>query len=486
MQGPPIVIEIGVCSPSDCNSEEAYSYMTNYVNDIIKEMGLGDGFSVQVSFPYQADNSKLNLGAWVVIILTSIIVLFGCIGIFVEYVTLFDKPGSVPTMKKDERLSRLGLVFYSFSFRNNLEKLFTVDDRGDSNLKVINGIRVFSICWVITGHVFMNLSGSPMTNLLTVLNITEKWYFALVPGGFFAVDVFFYMSGFLTFYLLTQRLYPRRGIDNYPMIYFHRWYRLVIPSGFCMLISMYAFKYWGSGPRYSDSWDMGNCGKTWWANILFINNLYPWEVQNMCMAWYWYLANDFEFFLISPIIIFIYCKSRYLGYATLVLCLLTNYLFAMIVTAKYDFGIFVTLQDTEDVMHWLYFKPWARFGPYGIGALIGWGYFEYKQSRASLRPNQHPTFNNSVWTKIFMSYKISSVVSFASFIIGLTITSFLVFIQHDFYKSQLAENPWDKFPCMLFNAFSRSGFVLGLSLIILPTFENRLSWIKSLLSSDFM
>lgn len=50
----------------------------------------------------------------------------------------------------------------------------------------------------------------------------------------------------------------------------------------------------------------------------------------------------------------------------------------MAVTAKYDFGIFMTFDVTEDFMFYLYLKPWSRFAAYGVGALLGWVYFEYQ------------------------------------------------------------------------------------------------------------
>lgn len=161
-----------------------------------------------------------------------------------------------------------------------MQKLFAVSDRGDANLKVINGIRVLSICWVVVGHAFMNSAGAPLTNLLSVMQLFHKWYFTLVPGGFFAVDVFFYLSGFLTFYLLTAKMYPKGGCVNFPLVYFHRWFRLFTPALFCILMCVFLFKYLGDGPMYNRSWDMG-CSKTWWSSLIFINNLYPWHTKDM-------------------------------------------------------------------------------------------------------------------------------------------------------------------------------------------------------------
>ena len=41
------------------------------------------------------------------------------------------------------------------------------------------------------------------------------------------------------------------------------------------------------------------CVSYWWRNLLNINNLFP--EQDMCAAWSWYLANDFQFFCLSPV-----------------------------------------------------------------------------------------------------------------------------------------------------------------------------------------
>jgi len=215
--------------PADCNSQDAYKGLIDYINNLIKEMEVGP-FKLNVYLPYVNDDHPLSSGAIITIVLTAFIAFFGIVGIFVEYLPILEKPHSLPTMKLEERKTKLGLLFFSFSFKNNLQKLFEVSDRGDSNLKILNGIRVFSICWVVIGHAFMNVLGAPLTNMMTALDVTKDWYFTLVPGGFFAVDVFFFLSGFLTFYLLTIKIYPRKGRENYLMVYFHRWFRLFTPA----------------------------------------------------------------------------------------------------------------------------------------------------------------------------------------------------------------------------------------------------------------
>ena len=136
--------------------------------------------------------------------------------------------------------------------------------------------------------------------------------FILIPGGLYAVDSFFFLSGFLTFYLLWTKMYPKKGKMNYLMLWFHRYYRLFFPLVFTMGFCIYLMRYLGDGPFYKRSVNkfFSSCGKYWWPNLFYINNLYPWELEKECTGWVWYLANDFQFFLISPFIIYAFCKNR--------------------------------------------------------------------------------------------------------------------------------------------------------------------------------
>mmetsp|Transcript_2685 Transcript_2685/g.3142 ORF Transcript_2685/g.3142 Transcript_2685/m.3142 type:complete len:565 (+) Transcript_2685:330-2024(+) len=449
-----------------------------------KNMTGSDTFQLTVRFPYQAKSASLGWGGWSTLTLILIITILGVMGSLVEYTPILNKPQSDPNEKPDKRLNSLGLALFSFSFKNNLSKLFEVSEKGDQDLRILNGIRVISICWVVLGHTFMISMGTRLTNIISALSTLDNWYFALVPGGFFAVDMFFYMSGFLTFYLLTLKMHPKRGWANFPMVYFHRWFRLFTPAVFCILLCNFIFIHLGSGPDYNESWDMG-CQKYWWSSLIFINNIVPWN-QVSCMSWFWYLANDFEFFLISPIIIFVYCRSRVAGYGLTGAVMLFNFIHVMVMTAKYDLGIMLTLDNPADFMGLTYLKPWSRFSSYGVGGIIGFMYFEYKRDQKASANPEIQNYQASFASKVFLAPKISTLMTYGYFIVGLFMMTFLVFIQYDFYKHQLMINPWSKFSNMLFNGFSRALFVLGLTFIILPTFNNRLTWIKVFLGSDFM
>ncbi|CAG7723086.1 unnamed protein product, partial [Allacma fusca] len=41
-----------------------------------------------------------------------------------------------------------------------------------------------------------------------------------------------------------------------------------------------------------------NCGKYWWHNALYVNNLVKYDVTGGCYGEAWYLANDMQFYLL--------------------------------------------------------------------------------------------------------------------------------------------------------------------------------------------
>jgi hypothetical protein len=77
--------------------------------------------------------------------------------------------------------------------------------------------------YVIYGHIYeLNLL-LPQLNILSLqTTVLSPWWTALIPGGFYSVDVFFFLSAFLTFNLLTEKLYNKPIIlGHYAMIYVH-------------------------------------------------------------------------------------------------------------------------------------------------------------------------------------------------------------------------------------------------------------------------
>ena len=91
-----------------------------------------------------------------------------------------------------------------------------------------------------------------------------------------------------------------------------------------ILFMIGVYPYIGQGPVWVPlaSAKYEACVKNWWANILFINNIYPTTGTDGCIPWTWYLANDWQFFLVTPIFLILYLINWKAGVSAVSMCIL--------------------------------------------------------------------------------------------------------------------------------------------------------------------
>lgn len=173
------------------------------------------------------------------------------------------------------------------------------------------------------------------------------------------------------------------------MIYLHRYIRLIVLLATVTFFLWQVFPAIGSGPGweyYSGILAVNPCSKYWWSNLLLIQNVVPWSEVDTCVGWGWYLGNDWHFFLISPFIILLYLRNKKLGYSSLFLVLGGTWIATFLISLLNKFGPSVTAQDPTggNWQAYLYFRPWTRFGPYGVGAITGLLYLEYSKGERNI------------------------------------------------------------------------------------------------------
>ncbi|ELT93752.1 hypothetical protein CAPTEDRAFT_212251 [Capitella teleta] len=188
--------------------------------------------------------------------------------------------------------------------------------------------------------------------------------------------------------------------------YFHRYWRLtptlLITLGFFICV----FPFMGEGPLWNPDMSRGPCHNSWWSVPLYINNLYKPGVQ--CMGWVWYLANDMQFFIISPLFIIPLYKKPVLGVicnvAVIAVSCVSTGVITYIHSLPADFPMFaVDLKLAQfvasglpeklfsilyrvcrsDFFNKIYIAPWCRIGAYVIGVLCG--FTLYKTSTSSFK-----------------------------------------------------------------------------------------------------
>ncbi|XP_070535253.1 nose resistant to fluoxetine protein 6-like [Ptychodera flava] len=226
-------------------------------------------------------------------------------------------------MKEDGNSSRSRASVCKEKLANALLAFSMIDAGGKilntspskGSIGCLNGIRVLSMFWIILYHVWLFLAlavtyvGNPRYVFEEVAN---RWTAELLWQGDLGVEAFFVLSGLLVSYTTLKQLDkcggPRK--HNWLLFYFHRFWRLTPAYAFVLMMYTTLTLHMGNGVHWSYWFGLQeSCQKTWWANMLYIHNLYPFPGSTSeCMGWTWYLSVDMQLFILSPIFIILLYK----------------------------------------------------------------------------------------------------------------------------------------------------------------------------------
>ena len=128
----------------------------------------------------------------------------------------------------------------------NLEESFKIFQHKSNVFNVFNGIKSICMFWVILGHEYsVRLHNN--INLITpaIAVQIQTWFFLFVIAAFFAVDVFFFIGGFLVAYSFLRE--KSKNPLKYPIAIIHRVLRFW-PSYLLVILLLYAvFQQTGHG-----------------------------------------------------------------------------------------------------------------------------------------------------------------------------------------------------------------------------------------------
>eukprot|EP01083_Nonionella_stella_P053191 140792_1 len=277
---------------------------------------------------------------------------------------------------------------YSFSIQH-LWKLFTRRRPKDkSEFNFLDGIRVGSMSWVIWGHIYIFYGLSSPSNQATLMPfgadakpypyVFSKWYMMLAEYGFYSVDSFFYLSGFLAAFALCRKLksYDKQAIRLYyvwvPLSYLNRLLRIFPMMAFILFVQFFVADQVPYGYRVtSRDANYQLCADGWYKVLLFYANLLQ-ENDNQCMGHLWYIHCDMQLFLVLPWIILLFQWNKLAGLIASLLLFLVGIVIRMYFAIHYHFGANLLLPANPEVndssQFEQYFKPWTRMSPYFIGA----------------------------------------------------------------------------------------------------------------------
>ena len=278
--------------------------------------------------------------------------------------------------------------------------------QGPSVITCLNGLRVISMTWVILLHSYMFRLRN-VDNLSMMESVLSRFSFQAVENALFCVDSFFFLSGLLVPYHSLREMGRLDGHFPFFHFYVHRYLRLTPTLVFVLFFGWFLIGHLPHGPFSKSLSDPSttSCSKYWWTNLLYINNLYPWKFKDECMRWTWYLANDMQFYIISPLILFSLYHWFPVGVVIVGVFLVMGFAITASLSAVYDyqasaFSILAynyTNKPGAPIVYAdaIYIKPWSRISPYLVGLTIG--YVLYMSYRLNVRKSIGVVINSSMW-----------------------------------------------------------------------------------------
>jgi peptidoglycan/LPS O-acetylase OafA/YrhL len=382
---------------------------------------------------------------------------------------LFDEKGAcvnhqdgkrVAFLEPPRKMGPLEEFFACFAVGKNMSFLSN-DKHSSGPFGMLNGLRVVMMFWVMLGHTaYYQLSTNGYENLSHIHFVSERFSFQILTSAYYAVDVFFLMSGFLVAYLTYEEVKANKleSAKAWSYYIFHRFWRLTPAYMFVLFFMVKLVPFIGEGPfwyLYSNPAvsPVGYCDKYWWTNFLYINNLVPSNIWNGCMSWSWYLANDMQFYCVVPFIMILYRSSRKAFWIVMTFFIMISMFITGFLTVHYwPQGLQVILQDK------VYAKPYVRIPPYLMGMCIAFLVVDHKDSLKRL-------------------FKISAF-KWLMYLLAFGLTFSITFVS---YKNQ----GWGAWQWAFYEAASRQGFCTGVGLLILATFAGRGGVVRWFLSAPF-
>ncbi|XP_050314276.1 nose resistant to fluoxetine protein 6-like [Anthonomus grandis grandis] len=391
-------IHLGLCLPLSCGTKDIKNLLFKEIEGAKVRLEVTDVRAVPGNYSLIKDVKFQILGAFA-ISLASLILIASLVDLYIRkkrnciYPENRNENNNIASTSKEsgegvKRSKSILNVFLeillAFSSIKNARKIIS-SNTSSTNICCLDGLRVFSIAWIILVHTFLQAFGIGRNKDLRI--ITERTFlYQTISNATFSVDTFFFISGFLvSLGVFRNSLKPDKkhekkwtSLLTFGFTIFYRVLRLTPAYLFLIGVSQVAMSYISTHSVFTSGFiDHITCEKFWWRNILYINNLYP--QKEMCMLWSWYMANDTQFFVLGTVLLLIAIRGpkhlNYIGIVTLII-FLSSWIVTFMLAMTYNYT--AKIQAPFFMFDLFYDKPWMRITPYLVGMITGYVHFKLK------------------------------------------------------------------------------------------------------------
>ena len=497
-------VAIGLCGPEVCSQSDYDSLLSNNFTQPDVDLFFGhvhamktarfhlknskpapSNVQIRVVFPQSFDvSSQVSFRDWLTFLISVLLLCLLVTGTIIDIrgdTGLTVKSNHIQMLEVDEKRAEAGgeppkesglrMVLKCFSLYTNVPKLFSLKAHKDREpLDVLHALRVLSMLWIIYGHVCQfRLTVSPLKNFYEIYDKMKEWRYAFVYGAEFSVDSFFYMSGLLMAYLFLSALQTKQTMTarEMLMLYSHRLYRIVPAYAFILFLLWTGLRYLGSGPLWFQQGYLNTpCEDYWWTNLLFVNNLVPAGDGNMCFTQSWYLANDMQFFALSPPLLYAYHRGKkWLGWTVLAGVVAGSIGISLYIADEYGYNVVAIAPENATFYYNYYTKPYCRVAPYAFGIASG----------MVLNAGKCWKQSGEVYDSLALSVARlmdNQWVRYLCYLSGLFLMNFILFCHYSAYREVDAQwQSWSPLQNILFLGFNHAGFSLGLILFLQPILQ---------------
>ncbi|KAG1671124.1 Nose resistant to fluoxetine protein 6 [Nymphon striatum] len=353
-------LRMGLCVPSLCSAATI-----KYAVETLRE----DGITADVTCTVQSSSSEESSLDWgIMTYVVLMIVVFTCIATYCDMVLKTE--GKCESEMKEKNLIEFLCLF---SLRKSWNSFKDVTSP-PGTIGCLNGIRVISTIHIVAVHVAfftpLYLFNSPLKKVIAT--DTNPLYSPIIAGHY-AVDTFFFMSGFLVTHPFLYKMTKPGANFNVLKFYGLRWWRLTPVLMLILWTTYIYFPQMIDGPFSGDALPrFGDCYSNWWTNMLYINNLV--HVDKMCLSHSWYLASDMQMFLFAPIILFALLRYPKIGILINTACIVVSLVIRMTITIVNDYPPYghFGFDKVNEFFGDIYIQTYCRMIPYCFGIFLAY------------------------------------------------------------------------------------------------------------------